>query len=136
MITFNKQKRYFKQKLNGVQKMIWDFQFKRHKTQEIREDVRQEYDRSKAKLEIIQNQIKAQKEKPTMEKGDIARLDDNETLLKRDIERYEAQLKQMDLEVFGSKPTNEYPDGVTGINHQLDSLQELKGMLKEYITQL
>lgn len=133
---FNQQKKYFKQKLYGVQRMIWDLEFRRYKTLEIREDVRQEYDKSKARLEITEAQAKSQKENPTMEAGEIARLDDQIVLIKRDIERYESQLKAMDLDVHGSKPTNELPDGVAGINHQLDSLRELQIMIKEYIKSL
>ena len=71
-----------------------------------------------------------------MEDGEIKRLDDDEVLLKRDIERYEAQMKQIDLDIAGSQPTNEHPDGISGINDQLDSLRELKQMITEYIKQL
>ena|SRR3990167_5819784 len=133
---FNQQKKYFKQKLYGVQRMIWDLEFKRFKTLEIREDVRQEYDKSKARFEITETQIKTQKENPTMEAEDIAKLEDQIAIVKRDIERYESQLKAMDLDVFGSKPTNEFPDGASGINDQLDSLRELQIMIKEYIKSL
>jgi len=116
--------------------MIWDSQFKRFKTLEIREDVRQEYDKSKARLEITETQVKSQKENSTMEAGDVAKLEDQIVMVKRDIERYESQLKAMDLDVFGSKPTNEFPDGISGINDQLDSLRELQIMIKEYIKSL
>lgn len=135
-MIFNKKKRYFKNMLDGVQKMIWDREFKREKALMIREEVRKEYEKNKAKLEIIQSQIKTQKEKPTMEEGDIKRLDDQEVLLKRDIERYEAQMKQMDLDVNGSKETNEHPEGYTGINQELDSLRELQEITKVYIKTL
>ena len=133
---FNKQKGYFKRKNEGVHAMILDLCFKRSKSQMIREEVRQEYEKSKAKLDILQSQIKAQKDKPSMEEGEIKRLDDNDVLLKRDIERYEAQMKQIDLDIAGSQPTNEHPDGVSGINDQLDSLRELKQMITEYIKTL
>ena len=135
-MIFNRQKRYFKRKNEGVQAMIWDLEFKRSKSQMIREEVRQEYDKSRAKLDILQTQIKAQKDKPSMDEGEIKRLDDQEVLLKRDIERYEAQMRQIDLDIAGSQPTNEHPDGVSGINDQLDSLRELKQMITEYIKQL
>ena len=59
---FNKQKRYFRKKLDGVQKMIWDIEFKRAKTQLIREDIRVEYDNMRSKLATLENQIKSQKE--------------------------------------------------------------------------
>lgn len=133
---FNKKKKYFKNMLEGVERMIWDREFKRNKALIIREEVRQEYDKNKAKLDIIQTQIKAQKESPTLEEGEIKRLDDQEIILKRDIERYEAQMKQMDLDVQGSKKTNEYPDGFVGINDELDSLRELQVMVKNYIKTL
>ena len=113
--------------------MIWDLEFKRAKTRMIREEIRQTYDNLKSRLHILEEDIKKQKETPTMEKGDIARLDDQKVLLERDITRYEAQMKGLDLEVNGSKQTAEYPDGVQGINDQLDALRELMGMLKEYM---
>mgnify|MGYP001574832216 CR=1 FL=1 len=112
--------------------MIWDLEFKVFKTREIREDVRREYDQSKSRLSILEEQITNwPKDK---DEGDRKRLEDQVVLLKRDVERFEAQMKQLDLEVNGAKPSMEYPDGVQGINHQIDSLQELKGMLKEWLT--
>ena len=128
------QKGHFKQKYRGVEKMIWDLGFKIFKTREIREDVRKEYDNSKNRLVIIEEEIKNWPQEK--DQGDKARLEDKVILLKRDVERFEAQLKALDLEINGSKPTNEYPDGVQGINHQIDSLQELKIMVKEWIKSL
>lgn len=132
--------RYFSKKLKGVESMILDLEFKRFKTKEIREEVRQTYDGCKAKLLAIETTIKNQKEgdkaNPTMEAGDVARLEDEVVRLKRDIERYEAQIKAMDIDVEGSGQTNEYPDGIAGINHQLESLHELVGMIKDYMRNL
>ena len=122
---------HFKQKLEGVTKMIWDLEFKSFKTREIREDVRKEYDQSKARLLALEEQIAAWP--VDKDEGDRKRLEDRVVLQKRDIERFEAQMKQLDLEVSGSKPTVDYPDGVQGVNNQIDSLQELKGMLKEWL---
>lgn len=132
----NKQKKYFEEKGEAVQKMIWDMEFKRFKTLEIREDVRGEYDATKAKLVAVEGQIKQQKETPTMEDGEVKRLDDQKVLLERDIARYEAQMQALDLEVSGSPRTNEYPDGVEGLDQQLEALRELQGMVKEYIKSL
>ena len=133
--------RYFRKKLQGVRCMILDLEFKRFKTAEIREEVRQTYDQCKGKLLSLETTIKQEKEKDKkapgkMADGDVARLEDETVRLKRDIERYEAQIKGMDLDVNGSRATNEYPDGVAGINQQLDSLRELEGMLKDYIKSL
>lgn len=128
---FNKKKQYFKRKLDSVVKTIWDLEFKREKTLTIREEIRQEYENQKAKLEVLQARIKSEKDEAERKK-----LDDNEALLTRDIERFEAQMKGLDLEVSGSKPTEEYRDGVQGINHQIDSLHELRMMLQQYIKTL
>src|SRR3990167_3622679 len=133
MILFNKQKKHFKDKLQGVQRMIWDLEFKRAKTQSIREDIRVEFDNLKGKLNALESQIETQKKTPTMEVGDIARLDDNKVLLDKDIERLLGQMKGLDLEVSGSKKTSEYPDGIQGIDQQLDALRELQLMLAAYI---
>ncbi len=135
-MIFNKQRKYFKKKLEGVQKMIWDLQFKREKTLVIREEIRQEYDNLKAKLHNLDGQIKSQKETPTMKQEEIARLDDQKLILDKDIERKLNLMKSLDLEVNGTKPTNEYPDGVDGVNQTLDSLRELQKMLRDYIKKI
>ena len=140
---FNKKKKYFKEKLSGVVKMIWDFEFKRQKTRMIREEVRQEYDRQKSAFAVLTAKIARERSEQeaigkenVMKPEDVARLDDQRVLMERDISRFEQQMKALDLEIDGSKPTGEYPDGVQGINHQLDALHELEGMLKEYIKTL
>jgi len=133
---FNKQKKHFQEKLVGVDKMIWDMEFKREKTRTVREEIRQVYDQSKAKLHAKEEQIKQQAETPTMEAGEIARLDDDKVLLEKDVKRYEEQMAGLDIEVNGAAPSSDYPEGIQGINIQIDSLQELKQMLKEYIKNL
>lgn len=133
---FNTQKKYFKDKLDGVQKMIWDLEFKRFKTREIREEIRVNYDSLRSKLEILQTQINAEKATPTMPVDDAKRLDDQEVLLKRDIERNKAQMDQLDAEVHGANGTAENPEGIQGINDQLEALRALQGMLGSYIKNL
>ena len=133
MNIFSWQYRYFQSKIRGVEKMILDLEFKRFKTLEIREEVRQVYDNTQSRLSVLLEQIKKETETPTLEKGDFARLEDQKVLMERDIERYKKQMDGLDLEVNGSKPTNEYPEGIQGINSQLESLHELKLMLRDYL---
>ncbi len=160
----NEKKKYFQHKHKGVQKMIWDNEFKREKTFMIREEVRREYDNVRAKLQIITSKIEAQLADPkkicevhnpeagkekvlkgtcvckyvagSIPVADLEGLYDKKELLTRDAQRYEAQMAQMDLDVSGSEPTNEYPDGMEGINHVLSSLRELQIMLKQYVAKL
>ncbi len=125
---------YFKGKLKGVQSMIWDFEFKAHKTREIREDVRQEYDYMLARIGGYNTQIKdwpADKDA-----ADRKRIEDQKVLAERDRDRLLSQIKQLDAEVEGAKPNAENHDGTEGISHQIDSLRELHGMLKNWIKTL
>lgn len=116
--------------------MIEDLKFKRFKTQEIREEIRQEYDNLKSKLSVLDAQIESQKSHPTMKKDEVARLDDKKVLIEKDLKRFEEQMEGLDLEISGSKPTAEYQNGVQGIGDQLDALRELSSMLRSYMKDL
>jgi len=123
--TKTTKKAHFKQKFEGTQKMIWDLEFKVFKTREIREDIRVEYESMQSRIQSYKQQIK-----------DGVQGIDQLTLAERDAGRLLAQIKQLDIEVNGTKPTNEHPDGATGITHQIDSLRELRGMLQDWIYKL
>jgi CRISPR/Cas system-associated endoribonuclease Cas2 len=133
---FNKQKDYFKRKRQGIQYSIWDLEFKRFKAKELREGVRQAYDDSKQKLQGIEFTRKTAEENKMLPKEELAGLDDKIVLLKRDIERYEAQMRSIDLQIDGSKQTNEYPEGYEGLEQNLDGLRELLGMVDDYLKRL
>ena len=130
-MIFNKQKRYFNKKAVGVQNMIWDLEFKREKTRMIREDIRIEYDNLRSKLNVLDTQLNPEG-KQELKEDELKVITDQKTLIETDISRFLGQMKGLDLEIEGSQVTPEYPDGVQGINHQLDALRELVGMLKEY----
>lgn len=126
--------RYFSKKIRGVMCMIADLEFKRFKTKEIREEVRQTYDQQKAKLHSIETTIAHEEAKTEnkMPEGDIARLKDEVVRLKQDIDRYAMQLKGIDIDLEGSVPTNEFPQGHEGIAQQMDAFRELLAMLRDY----
>jgi hypothetical protein len=128
------KKAHFKQKLEGVQKMVWDLEFKKFKTREVRESIRQEYDFMLARADSFKKQIAEwPKDK---DEGERKRLEDQLVLVERDAERLLAQIKSLDIEIEGAKKSNEYPDGVTGIVQNVDSLVELQGMLRDWIRKL
>lgn len=133
---FNKKKKYFNRKLEGVQKTIWDFEFKREKTLMLREEVRKEFDGSQAKLDIISRQISSLPQDKSKWLDEQKQLEDKKVLLERDIERLKDQMKGLDLDVSGSKPTNDFPEGIEGINQQLDALRELQVMVKDFISKI
>jgi chromosome segregation ATPase len=128
------KKAHFKRKLEGARTMVWDLQFKVFKTREIREDVRQEYDFVKSRLQSIEKQIQEWPSEGDPE--ELARVKDSKELAERDLARFQQQMLQLDLEVEGAKPSVDLPNGYEGITMQIDSLRELEGMLKDWIREL
>lgn len=122
---------HFEERLRGTRATIWDLQFKVFKTREIREDVRKEYDQMKARIEAYDTQLKNWPADKT--EGDKKNMEDDKARAERDAERFLKQMQMLDLEVEGSKPTAELPDGYAGITQQIDSLREVEKMLQDYL---
>ena len=125
------QKAYFKSKIKGTQKLIWDLEFKKFKTTEVREDIRKEYDYMKSRISSFG--LKKETEKDEAEK---ARIEDSIVLAKRDKDRLEQQIKELDVEIKGAKKSKDYPDGADGMVQNIESLGELTGMLKDWVKTL
>lgn len=125
------KKAHFKGKLAGVEKQIYDFEFKLAKTQMIREEIREQYDQMKSRIMTLEDQIKNwPKDK---DEGDRKRLEDDKIRAEVEVKRYEGQMKNLDEQMYGAKPTNENPEGVQGITYDIDSMRELSEMLREHI---
>ena len=138
---FKKQYRHFKKKYKDVDHAIWDLEFKKYKTLEIREEVRVEFDNKKAEIQNIQEQIKREKDKKhddktRMPEGDIARLEDDIVRKTKDMQILQGRIQGLDIEVVGCAPTNEIPEGHLGLNDQLKAHHELKQMCKHYMTKV
>lgn len=132
---FNKKKKYFKKMQKGVRKMIWDMEFKRFKKAMDRETVRQARDMAKSRLIILETRTKNAKEEEK-KTDEFKRVEDDLVRTKKEIESYEEQLQAHDLELNGSRKTNQYPDGVDGIAQQLDALRALYALIPRYIKTL
>lgn len=98
---FKTEKEYNQYKVFETQNLIWDWQFKRFKNRVERERYRNEYDAIKAKLESLNNKIKAEQEKPTMPEGDIKRLDDDKVRMEADLNTYKGNMDMCDNELNG-----------------------------------
>lgn len=133
MKIFNWKVRHFLKKKRDVAKLILDLEFKRFKTREIREEIRQERDGLLFKLEQVSSKTKSEADNPNKNIDEFKRLEDEKVILERDIKRLENHMKELDLEIEGSKPTQELPNGLQGINQQIDSLRELELMIRDYI---
>ena len=119
--------------------MIEDLVFKRFKTFYVREQIRQEYDSLRSKLEIIKTQIAAESEAGKLKETNLdqfKRLEDDALLMEKDVEKKIAQMQQLDIEISGSKPTNELPEGHQGINETTEALRELLHVTRQYTRQL
>ena len=138
---FNWKYRYFVKKLDGIDKMIEDLIFKRYKTAYVREQIRREYDQLRSRLEILKTQIASEKDNTSKNESKLSvdefkRLEDDEVILNRDIERKKSQIDQLDIEVKGSRPTADLPEGHQGLEQTLEALRELKNVTKEYLKSL
>lgn len=134
------QKKHFKEKAKQIKRMIWDLEFKRFKSLVIKEEFRKQYDDAKNRLSTLKTALAARaKEKESKEQNvvdEYKRLEDQEVLLNRDIERLKSQMDFLDAEVKGSNGTADNPDGVHGINQQLSALRELSEINQKYIKTL
>ena len=116
--------------------MIWDFEFKRYKSADLYEEFREELDNQKSRLALIVSKIEGEKNNPTMEKGDADRLKDDKERLDKSIEKTEAKMRDVELEMHGSGPCAEYPQGLQGVDQTVDALHELIGIMKKYLKTL
>ena len=136
---FNKEKDYFKNKLKGIQAMIWDLEFKNFRTGYVREQIRQEYDGLRSRQEILKTNIKVESEPGKLKDTNLdefKRLEDDDVRLTIEIDRKVAQMKQLDIEISGASPSAELPEGHQGTNQTLEALRELIQVTKHYIKQL
>ncbi len=132
MFTFNLKKKYFKYKMTGVQKMIWDNEFKREKTLMLREEIRQAYDNVCSKLHVFKEKIATFPADKKNWSDESKGIDDQRVLMEKERDSLISQMQGLDVSVRGSKPTNEYPEGVEGIDQVLEGLHELQIMLQEF----
>jgi DNA repair ATPase RecN len=124
---FNTKKSYFKKKLEGVKKMLWDYEFKKFKLLELREDVRREYDRAIEKADALQKQI----ENSDNKEETIKVLKEQKEETDKYIEYKASQLKTFGQQISGTDPEQE-----PSIQASIDGLHELDKMLRDYIKEI
>lgn len=132
----SKEYKYFKVKLNNVIYAIYDHEFKRFKTLEIRDEIRQTYDNVKAQIALHKEKYEEEKKLGKLSAGDLARIDDKRVKFEAERDRLEKQMKGLDREVYGAKPSAKEPNGFDGIEQTLEAYRELVGMLSDYMKKL
>jgi len=127
MFTFNKKKRFFKQKIYSVQAAIWEVEFKISKSRMVREGVRLDRDRAKEALNQMEaaiNAAKTDEEKKNIE-AQKAQMQEN-------VIRYEKQMKMVDDQINGAAGDDTH-EPVVGLIEQLKSYIELKLMYEQHL---
>ena len=131
------KKAYFKKQYKDLDVQIADLEFKRFKTKEGREEIRQFYTDLKAKLEALKEQMKLQdkmsnEDPKKLSKDERNRLDDDQVRLELQTKRTEQGRGEGD---GGDYIMNlkDFDQMLNTANSQLDQLRSLKGLVKEYI---
>jgi chromosome segregation ATPase len=124
----NKQKQHYAEKMEVVQKNIWDFEFKGYKIKEMREDIRSHYDRLTEGVDALKKELEKVHEDSTKKE-----LETKKAGLEKDISQLKNQIEGLDMEMNGYNGENGF---VNGVVQQLDALHSLKTMLKEYSDKL
>lgn len=124
---FNTKKRYFKKRLGGIKKMLWDREFKKFKLLELREEVRKEYDKGLETTDAYKKQI-ANKDN-TKETTKI--LEEKLAEMEKYTAKKEEQLKMFDAQISGGDSEEN-----ASVQAEIDGLHELDKMTREYIKTL
>lgn len=138
---FNSKKRFFRKKIDQVEKMVWDLEFKLFKLREMREERRMARDRAVETVQALDNELPKDLKQET-----------KDALLKERAEhqkhkdKIEKDLVVLDVRINGiglleGKPddyVNEIaaklePGEYNGVLNQIEAGKELVKMYREYI---
>lgn len=141
------EKDYFKNRITGIEHSIYDTKFQRHKAKEIKEQVRVEMTALKSKQSILREDIEKHEKAKDMSEGDIARLKDEDEKIQVKINKLVWGIPYPKLnedQTVNEEETAKVPRDVDVciksldeqlgfLNEKIDSLQELRVMLKDYL---
>ena len=122
------KKGHFKKQIKRATEALWTLEFRLFEAREMREERRRQRDRSQEDLNVLDNRLP--QDMPQEEKDSL--------LAKRkEMQEYHEyitdQLKALDIEIEGLKPSEKDPQGYQGILDQIDALRGRIEMYKDYI---
>lgn len=127
--VFNWKYRFFMKKISDVERSILEYEFKIAKSRQVREGVRQDRDRALESAKRLSVALTGATKDQTIDlEKQIATQEDN-------AKRFEAQMKMVDDQIQGTKPSESDP-GQQGIIDIIASLTELLTMYKDYADKL
>lgn len=128
-----KQKAYYKNKLKGFQRMIWDLELQRFTNGSLREQAREEYDQLMSRKDALEKQ-----EPPkdiTVEQAEEFK--NNMDNVKKEVEEKINSLKEemdmYDVLLHGKAPSSEDNRYIEGINNKIDTVRSTIQKTKDYI---
>lgn len=127
---FNRKARFFKDKIDAVEKTGWEVEFKIAKARQVREGVRQDRDREVEALMNLNKAVEGEKDKEAKKQ-----LQDRAAVVTENVTRFEKQMKMIDDQINGVVGS-ETQEMQIGLLEQLQSYAELKLMYQDYIKNL
>lgn len=131
MVTLNKKKKHFEEKIWNVTRTMWDKEFQKASSLELKEAIRLDRDRQMETIAALELELGKDHEAGT--KKELERQRDE---AKEKADRYEKQMQMIDIEVEGSPFVSPDDPGRQGINDVLGNLAETKRMLESYVARL
>ena len=139
------KKEYFINRLRGIEESIYDAEFQRHKAKDLKEQIRVELTAVKSKQSLLQEEIK--KQEGVMPEAELAKLKDQDEILEVKVNKLIYGVGRPKLnedktvnEAETAKIPKEVDMCIKGmyeqlgfLNEKIDSLQELKVMVKDYL---
>lgn len=112
--------------LRDIEIQIWEHEFKKFKALGVREGIRRQYDQGNDALSRLKAQAEGLKEVPEELK---ANLENTEKL----VNQFKGQIDELDLRMNGALPSEAEPEGVVGMNQQLEALVQLREYVKAFV---
>lgn len=122
------EKKHFKEKIKYMDVQIWNLEFTRFQISQIRESIRQEYDQLRSRKEAINSTLKTEKDevKITEMKDQLEKVENGEKVMLQ-------QMQDKDIQVNGCKECEQFPDGVQGLNEQIEVARMTQQLYKDYL---
>ena len=92
---------YFIREYELAIRQIWRAEFFREMKQELREEIRREYDKATETLDAVQQRIEVEKKKEDSDKTILEQLEKSVEAKKKDISQFKEQIDHIDTEVSG-----------------------------------
>lgn len=117
------KKRHYEKALITVKKQIWDLEFQRNKLKHIREDIRQQYDRTNEHVQQLKAKLEAEQAKDDTDAKVVEQLTAQIKQQEPDLEGFKSQIQSIDEDCDG--------EGADSKKSQLEGLRALETMIKE-----